>query len=90
MDDEMNAPLPFLDLIPYRATAPAAQIFVLFAVGEDQEESLSHRGRHLTTGAKESRGLEVLIVSFTRHQSNHNADGGIRQGIELSNGNAIP
>ena len=63
----MKFRLPPFNFIPYRRTAPGTEIFVLFPVGEDEKESLSHGGRHLATGAKEGGRLEVLVVCLARH-----------------------
>lgn len=89
-DDELNSTLPFLGLVPHRMTTSGAHIFVLLTIGEDQQQSLAHGSRHLTTGAKECGGLEVLKIRLTRHRLNHNAEQSVRQGIEMPYNYTIP
>jgi hypothetical protein len=67
MDDAMHRLGLSLDLIPNRATASGTEVFILVARGEDQEEPLAHRGRHLAAGAKKGRSFKVLIVCLTCH-----------------------
>ena len=59
--------LPLLNLVPDLGATPGTEIFKLFAFGEDKEEALAHRGRHLAAGAKKRRCFKVLIIRLTCH-----------------------
>jgi hypothetical protein len=72
---------PFLELIPYGITTAGTQILILVTLGEDQEQPLPHRCRHLAAGAKERGGLKVLIVRLTCHRLKHNAEQDVRQDV---------
>ena len=72
--------LPFFYLIPDRVAAPRTEIFILLSRGEDQQEPLAYRGRHLAAGAIECRRFKVLIIRLTFHTLKHNARKAVRQG----------